>query len=146
MSIRVPVQLTQNLLKNFGYRKFVPKCFLSFSGSGYLGLVSGSGFWYRVFCPVLRGGAGDSLTAHRTRGCGKQGSKRGNHRVRLKEVVVLRGGGGGRGDGEGKVRDEDSVGGEIKAPVPLMIRRVAKEDATSGARCKLMRAVRERLG
>jgi hypothetical protein len=41
----------------------------------------------------------------------------------------------------GNVGDEDSVGGEVKAPVPLMSRRVPKEDATSGARCKLMRAV-----
>jgi hypothetical protein len=37
-------------------------------------------------------------------------------------------------------RDDDAVGGEVKTPIPLMVRGVAKEKATSGARRKLMRS------
>jgi hypothetical protein len=58
-----------------------------------------------------------------------------------------------RGGGEGKVRlvkdnvkrDNDSMGGEVKAPIPLVIRRVPKED-TNEVGHKLVGAVAERLG
>jgi hypothetical protein len=43
-------------------------------------------------------------------------------------------------------RDEDSVGGEVKTPIPLMIGRVAEEDTTSGARGELMRSSRSEIG
>jgi hypothetical protein len=36
-------------------------------------------------------------------------------------------------------RDDDAVGGEVQTPVPLVVRGVAKEEATGGARRKLMR-------
>jgi hypothetical protein len=36
-------------------------------------------------------------------------------------------------------RDDDAVGGEVQTPIPLVVRRVAKEEAASGARRKLMR-------
>jgi hypothetical protein len=36
-------------------------------------------------------------------------------------------------------RDDDAVGGEVQTPVPLAVRRVAKEEASGGARRKLMR-------
>jgi hypothetical protein len=59
-----------------------------------------------------------------------------------------------RGSKEGEVRlteddmarDNDSVCGEVEAPVPLVIRRVPKEDTTSKARHKLVGVVAERLG
>ena len=43
-------------------------------------------------------------------------------------------------------RDEDSVGGEVKTPIPLMIGRVAEEDTTSGARGELMRSSGSEIG
>jgi hypothetical protein len=36
-------------------------------------------------------------------------------------------------------RDDDAVGGEVQTPIPLVVRRVAKEEAAGGARRKLMR-------
>jgi hypothetical protein len=36
-------------------------------------------------------------------------------------------------------RDEDSVGGEVKTPIPLMVEGVSEEDTASGARGQLMR-------
>jgi hypothetical protein len=59
---------------------------------------------------------------------------------------VLRGG-SGRRYREEKVglvinnvtRDENFVGGEVQTLVPLVIRRVPKEDTTSGSGCKLVR-------
>lgn len=60
-------------------------------------------------------------------GCRKRGSKTGNHRVSLKDGVILKGGGNGRGRVEGEVGlveddvmgDNDSVGGKVEAPYPL---------------------------
>jgi hypothetical protein len=49
-------------------------------------------------------------------------------------------GGGRRGKGEIQLveddvtRDEDSVGREVKTPVPLMVGGVAEEDTASGER------------
>jgi hypothetical protein len=62
------------------------------------------------------------------------------------------GGSGGGGKGEVRLvennvtRDEDSVRGEVKTPIPLMIGRVAEEDTTSGARGELMRSSRSEIG
>jgi hypothetical protein len=36
-------------------------------------------------------------------------------------------------------RDDDAVGGEVQTPIPLVVRGVAEEEATSGARRKLLR-------
>jgi hypothetical protein len=36
-------------------------------------------------------------------------------------------------------RDDDAVGGEVQAPIPLVVRGVAEEEASSGARRKLVR-------
>jgi hypothetical protein len=36
-------------------------------------------------------------------------------------------------------RDDDAVGGEVQTPIPLVVRGVAKEEAASGARRKLVR-------
>jgi hypothetical protein len=36
-------------------------------------------------------------------------------------------------------RDDDAVGGEVQAPIPLVVRGVAEEEAASGARRKLVR-------
>jgi hypothetical protein len=36
------------------------------------------------------------------------------------------------------VRDEDAVGGKVKAPIPLMIGRIAEENAQGGARGKFV--------
>jgi hypothetical protein len=36
-------------------------------------------------------------------------------------------------------RDDDAVGGEVQAPIPLVVREVAEEEAASGARRKLVR-------
>jgi hypothetical protein len=36
-------------------------------------------------------------------------------------------------------RDDDAVGGEVQIPIPLVVRGVAEEEATSGARRKLVR-------
>ena len=62
--------------------------------------------------------------------------------IRLKEGVKT----GRRGAGKGKnifvknnmMRDDDAVGEEIKAVVPLMVRRVTKEKTVSGARRELV--------
>jgi hypothetical protein len=43
-------------------------------------------------------------------------------------------------------RDEDSVGGEVKTPISLMIGRVTEEDTTSGARGELMRSSGSEIG
>ena len=43
-------------------------------------------------------------------------------------------------------RDEDSVGGEVKTPISLMIGRVTEEDTTSGARGELMGSGRGGVG
>jgi hypothetical protein len=40
-------------------------------------------------------------------------------------------------------RDDDAVGGEVQTPIPLVVRGVAKEEATGGARRKLMRGSNE---
>jgi hypothetical protein len=64
-----------------------------------------------------------------------------NHRVSLKDGVILRGGGNGRGSVEGEVGlVEDDVMGDNdcgwrgRGTIPLVIRRVPKEDAMSGAK------------
>jgi hypothetical protein len=75
------------------------------------------------------------------------GSKGRNHRGRLVEGVILRGGGSERRDREEKVilveddvtGDENSVGGEVQTLIPLVIRGVPKEDATGGSGRKLVR-------
>jgi hypothetical protein len=36
-------------------------------------------------------------------------------------------------------RDDDTVGGEVQAPIPLVVRGVVEEEAASGARRKLVR-------
>jgi hypothetical protein len=36
-------------------------------------------------------------------------------------------------------RDDDAVGGDVQAPIPLVVRGVAEEEAASGARRKLVR-------
>jgi hypothetical protein len=36
-------------------------------------------------------------------------------------------------------RDDDAVGGEVQAPIPLVVRGVAEEEVASGARRKLVR-------
>jgi hypothetical protein len=36
-------------------------------------------------------------------------------------------------------RDDDAVGGEVQAPIPLVVRGVAEEEASSGASRKLIR-------
>lgn len=51
----------------------------------------------------------------------------GNHRVSLKDGVILKGGGSGRGSVEGEVKlvegdvagDNDSMGGDVEAPYPF---------------------------
>jgi hypothetical protein len=58
-------------------------------------------------------------------------------RIRLKEGVEIDGWGGAN---KGKhifveddmTRDDDAMGGEVKTVIPLVVRRVAKEEATSG--------------
>jgi hypothetical protein len=62
---------------------------------------------------------------------------RGN-RIGLKERVEISGWGGAN---KGKhifikndVTRDDAVGGEVKIVIPLVVRGVAKEEATSGAR------------
>ena len=43
-------------------------------------------------------------------------------------------------------RNEDSVGGEVKTPITLMVGRVTEEDTTRGARGKLMRSNGREIG
>jgi hypothetical protein len=43
-------------------------------------------------------------------------------------------------------RNEDSVGGEVKTPITLMVGRVTEEDTTRGARGKLMRSSGREIG
>jgi hypothetical protein len=43
-------------------------------------------------------------------------------------------------------RDEDSVGGEVKTPIPLMVGGVSEEDTSSGARGELMRSSGSEVG
>jgi hypothetical protein len=65
-------------------------------------------------------------------------------RIRLKEGVEIDGWGGAS---KGKhifveddmTRDDDAMGGEVKTAIPLAVRRVAKEEAASGAWRQLMR-------
>jgi hypothetical protein len=64
-------------------------------------------------------------------------------RIRLKEEVEICGWGGAS---KGKhifvkndvARDDEAVGGEVKTAIPLVVRRVAKEEATGGAWRQLM--------
>jgi hypothetical protein len=66
-------------------------------------------------------------------------------RIRLKEGVEI---GGWGGANKGKhifvendvTKDDDAMGGEVKTTIPLLVRRVAKEEATSGAWRQLMRS------
>jgi hypothetical protein len=63
------------------------------------------------------------------------------HRDKIERHVELGERGSGRRGGKGEIRlveddvmgDEDSVGGEIKTPVPLMVGGVAEEDTMSGS-------------
>jgi hypothetical protein len=43
-------------------------------------------------------------------------------------------------------RDEDSVGGEVKTPIPLLVGGVTEEDTASGARGELMRSSGSEIG
>jgi hypothetical protein len=43
-------------------------------------------------------------------------------------------------------RDDDAVGGEVKAAIPLVVRGVAEEEAAGGARGSLCGAVAKVLG
>jgi hypothetical protein len=64
-------------------------------------------------------------------------------RIRLKEGVEISGWGGAS---KGKhifiendvMGDDDAMGGEVKTTIPLVVRRVAKEEAASGAWRQLM--------
>jgi hypothetical protein len=68
----------------------------------------------------------------------------GGNRVGLEEGVKI-GGWGGACKGkhifveDDVTRDDDAVGGEVQAPIPLVVRGVAEEEAASGARRKLVR-------
>jgi hypothetical protein len=75
-------------------------------------------------------------------GCRQQRKSRhlgGGNQIGLKEGVEISGWGG---DSKGKhifveddvTKDDDVVGDEVKTTIPLMVRGVAKEEATSGAR------------
>jgi hypothetical protein len=72
-------------------------------------------------------------------------------RIRLKERVEI-GGWGGASKGEHSfvendvTRDDDLVECEVKTAIPLMVRRVAKEEAMSGAWRELMRGSSENVG
>jgi hypothetical protein len=65
-------------------------------------------------------------------------------RIRLKKGVEI-GGWGGASKGihifveDDMTRDDDAMGGEVKIAVPLVVRRVAKEEAASGAWRQLMK-------
>jgi hypothetical protein len=69
----------------------------------------------------------------------------GRNRIGLEEGVKIDGWGG---SSKGKhifveddmTRDDDAVGGKVQTPVPLVVRRVAKEQTAGGARRKLMRS------
>jgi hypothetical protein len=69
-----------------------------------------------------------------------RGHDSGGHRVGVEEHVELGERGCGRG-GKGEIRlvkndvtrDEDSVGGEVETPIPLMVGGVSEEDIASGA-------------
>jgi hypothetical protein len=43
-------------------------------------------------------------------------------------------------------RDEDSVGGEVKTLIPLLVGGVTEEDTASGARGELMRSSGSEIG
>jgi hypothetical protein len=64
--------------------------------------------------------------------------------IRLKEGVEI-GGWGGASNGkhifveDDMTRDDDAMGGEVKTVIPLLVRGVAKKEATSGAWRQLMR-------
>jgi hypothetical protein len=64
--------------------------------------------------------------------------------IRLKEEVEI-GGWGGASNGkhifveDDMMRDDDAMGGEVKTVIPLVVRGVAKKEATSGAWRQLMR-------
>jgi hypothetical protein len=74
----------------------------------------------------------------------------GGNRVRLEEGVKI-GGWGGVCKGkhifveDNVTRDDDAVGGEVHAPIPLVVRGVAEEEAASGARRKLVRGGRRNV-
>jgi hypothetical protein len=64
--------------------------------------------------------------------------------IRLKEGVKI-GGWGGASKGKhifvknDMMRDDDAMGGEVKTTIPLVVRRVAKDEGTIGAWRQLMR-------
>jgi hypothetical protein len=72
-------------------------------------------------------------------------------RIRLKEGVKI---GGWGGASKGKhifvendvARDDDAVGGEVKTAIPLVVRRVAKEEAAGGAWRQLVRSCSGNVG
>ena len=72
-------------------------------------------------------------------------------RIRLKEGVEI-GGWGGASKGihifveDDMTRDDDAVGDEVKKVIPLVVRGVAKEAATGGARRQLMRSSNGSVG
>jgi hypothetical protein len=72
-------------------------------------------------------------------------------RVGLKEGVEI-GGWGGASKGkhifveDDMTRDDDAVGDEVKKVIPLVVRGVAKEAATGGARRQLMRSSNGSVG
>jgi hypothetical protein len=94
---------------------------------------------------AARGCAGEDITGRATRG-GEGAHDYGGYRVEVEEHVELGERGSGRG-GKREIRlvkndvtrDEDSMGGEVKTPIPLMVGGVSKEDIASGARGQLMR-------
>jgi hypothetical protein len=67
----------------------------------------------------------------------------GGDQIGLEEGVEISGSGGAS---KGKhilieddvTRDDDAVGGEVQTPIPLVVRGVAKEETSGGARRKLM--------
>jgi hypothetical protein len=66
-------------------------------------------------------------------------------RIGLKEGVEI-GGQGGASKGkhifveDDMTRDDDAIGGEVKTEIPLVVKRVAKEEAADGAWRQLMRS------
>jgi hypothetical protein len=70
-----------------------------------------------------------------------KGGDSGRHRGGIEEHVELGERGSGRRRGKGEIqlveddvtRDEDSMWGEVEAPVPLMVGGVPEEDTASGA-------------
>jgi hypothetical protein len=78
-------------------------------------------------------GASGGVVAARGAGNGaRRGTGGGGNQIGLEEGVEI-GGWGGASKGkhifvkDDVTRDDDAVGGEVQTPVPLVIRRVAKE-------------------